>query len=512
MKSTINHIEEQIYKIFENVSQKWINVSSILSKLDLSFITSKIIHKHPIFSIDSLIKLYLYRKIKGFYKYRELIRCLSESKDIKKLGFDKSLPSKRTFNDFLRKKLDKETKIILDDITEKVLAIATQKGKILDIQLVKKAFKEKKDHSRDLREAVKLIKRLVYPQIDLKIHHNAKFTTKDLLDVLVYICQQNDFANNGCETFKKLNSERKSPNGDTLLYHLSKFESKDEIEEIFKKIFDVIFNFAKKNYFVLRRRRVDIAIDVHNIPYYGDKSDDYVVESKQESGTNHFYSFLTCAIVVEGRRFTIDAIPIHKLDKIRMENLVDTIIKRAKSKVHIDKVYLDRGFNSARIVNVLKKNNVKFIMPMQRLETIKAWFDKAEDCKARVINNFRFGYNEKAFVNLVLVDDEEGIKRAFITNVNIPEPLAHHLFSLYRKRWSIETSYRNMDKDFKPRTTSKNYLIRLFYFLFTVCLYNLWVLVNICIGIAIHGKVPNKPIITAKMFVIVFYRVYADYG
>ena len=101
-------------------------------------------------------------------------------------------------------------------------------------------------------------------------------------------------------------------------------------------------------------------------------------------------------------------------------------------------------------------------MPKVRSDTVKAWFDKAEGCEARVINNFEIGTKEKAFVNLVLVNDEEGIKRAFSTNLRIGEQIAPYLFKFYSCRWGIETSYRQMDKDFKPRTTSKNYLIRLF--------------------------------------------------
>lgn len=69
-----------------------------------------------------------------------------------------------------------------------------------------------------------------------------------------------------------------------------------------------------------------------------------------------------------------------------------------------------------------------------------------------------------------------------------------------------------MDHDFKPRTTSKNYCIRLFYFLFTVCLYNLWILVNICVSLVLHDRVSEKPIVTAKLFSIILYRVSVDPG
>ncbi|MHA2010374.1 MAG: hypothetical protein ACW980_23930 [Promethearchaeota archaeon] len=58
--------------------------------------------------------------------------------------------------------------------------------------------------------------------------------------------------------------------------------------------------------------------------------------------------------------------------------------------------------------------------------------------------------------------------------------------------------------DFRPRTTSKNYVVRLFYFLFSTCLYNLWVLANLFLG-AISGRFFTKPVITAKMFGIMLY-------
>ncbi|MBI2499680.1 transposase [Candidatus Woesearchaeota archaeon] len=236
----------------------------------------------------------------------------------------------------------------------------------------------------------------------------------------------------------------------------------------FISIFDIIFNFAKQNYKLLNRRKVNIAYDIHKLPYYGDKNDPYIVEGKPERGTTHFYQFLTCSIVIAGQRFTIDAIPIHKFDNL--SGLLDESLIRVKPKVKIDQAYFDRGFDRAKIINLIKSHRIKFIMPKIRKETIKAYLRKSEDCSARIINDFEIGKNEKATVNLILVDDEEGIKRAFITNFDIPVQLTHYLYSWYGKRWGIETAYRQFDHDFKARTTSKNYHIRLFYFLFSVCL------------------------------------------
>ena len=505
-------IEKELNKTFESVSEKWIKTSSVLKKLNLSLIEQR----QSKFNPESLIKLYLYRKIKGINYYEKAIEHLENNEpDAFDLGFSRDnsnkieFPTKRAFNKFLKEKVNESLKLELDNIAKDILRIATSKGIVLDLELVKKAISDSKDKTKEKRkifqEATKLVKKLIYPQIDIKIKENGKFTTKDLLDVLVHIAYSHDFTTNGSSTFQELYPDIKAPSGDLMLYHFSKLDSVEKINSLFISIFDVIFNFAKQNYKLLNRRKVDIAYDIHKIPYYGDKNDQYVTESEPERGTTHFFQFLTCSIVVAGQRFTIDAIPINNLDNI--EDLVGKSLERVKKKVRIDKAYLDRGFDKPKVINVIKSHKVRFVMPKIRSDTVKAWMRKSEDCKARLIENFEIGRGEeKAVVNLILVDDEEGIKRAFITNFYIPEQLAHYLYTFYSRRWGIETSYRQLDHDFKAKTTSKNYHIRLFYFLFSVCLYNLWVLVNICVSLALYGRLSEKPLLTSKLFAVILYK------
>lgn len=354
-----------------------------------------------------------------------------------------------------------------------------------------------------------MIKKLVYPNIDLKLHHNAKFTKKDFLDVLVHVASNKDYANNGSDTFQVLNPDRESPSGDLMMHHFSKFESLEEIKEMFRKTFDTIFNFVRKEYNLLNQRKLDIAYDVHKIPYYG-SGIIYTFAGKNERGTSNFFQFLTCSIVEKGERFILDILPMSPFDDL--SKLMDESLARVRKKIRINRVYCDRGFNRAKIFRVLKKHKVDFLMPMVRNPSVKSAFDKALYCKARIFKDFKIG-DEK--VNLVLVDDESGIKRAFVCNFDIHPVIAYRLYGLYSRRWGIETSYRNLEHDFKPKTTTRNYHIRLFYFLFSCCLYNLWVLVNICVSIAIYGKIKEKPIITAKMFAILLYKIkddYEDYG
>jgi IS4 transposase len=354
------------------------------------------------------------------------------------------------------------------------------------------------------------MKRLVYPLIKIPLRHNASVTTEDVLDILIFIASRNDFCNNGTNMYKYNHKDKRIPKGDTILYHLSKLQP-EYIRTISEKAFDVIFKFAKREYPLLKRRSVDIAFDIHEIPFYGNKNEWYVSGGKFQNGTAFFYKFITCAIVVAGKRFTLDAQPFSQLDNLT--GIMDRMIKRAKSKVHINYVYMDRGFDCIAVYNLMKKFHLKYLMPKTKSDTVKEWMDKAEGSEAYIVKNFKIGRREKSITTtLVLVNDEDGLKRIFATNINVGLPIAHRLGLLYSKRWGIETAYRQMDKDFKPRTTSTNYNLRLLYFFFTVILFNLWVLVNICVSEKLYGKLLEKPIIASKMFLEILLSVKTNIG
>lgn len=78
---------------------------------------------------------------------------------------------------------------------------------------------------------------------------------------------------------------------------------------------------------------------------------------------------------------------------------------------------------------------------------------------------------------------------------------------LYPKRWGIETSYRKMKEDFSPKTTSKKYIIRLFYFELVVLFYNLWVFVNILVFFSLFDDVKKDPIVHAMDFLQEMYSI-----
>ena len=293
---TANQIESKIREILNQEKGKSIRVSHLLSKIN--FLESK----STKFDINVILRLYLFKRIKGINQYNKLKEYLTKNQiEAFELGIS-TIPPKRTFNNYLTRHNKKE----LDKLVELILSEAVKNNILLDIELVKETIKRKvRVVKKEFQEATRLVKKLVYPKIEIPIHHNAKYSTKDLLDVLTHIATTHDFTNNGSTTFEDMYPDIKTPSSDTLFHHFSKFESVEQITKMSDGILDLILRFLKKEYNVLQNRKVDIAFDVHDIEFYG-KGVPYVCSGKEKNGTNRFFKFLTCSIVTAGKRFIID--------------------------------------------------------------------------------------------------------------------------------------------------------------------------------------------------------------
>jgi putative transposase len=350
--------------------------------------------------------------------------------------------------------------------------------------------------SGNIRTFCILAKDAVYPYMRMKRRHNTVYSDEDFLDMLTHTAMTHDFTNNGSRTFKFFR-QGKTPAARTALHHISKFTSRELLDR-FDGAFEKTLEIAKS--YRVFKNAVDLAIDFTDTPYYGNTNDPMIVGGKKHKGTHFSYRFITLNVVVDGLRFTIMALPRGQLSS--EEKLVRKLIEYAKEHVRIRYVFLDRGFFNRKIINTLQDLDVKFLMPASANPKVKELVVKGE---VPAIHEYemRGSTGHKAYFNLVVAEDDKGLVGAFATNIEVEKGREADLFILYGKRWGIETSYR-LKVDFRPRTTSKNYVVRLFYFLFSTCLYNLWVLANLFLGV-ISGRFFTKPVITTKMFGIMLY-------
>src|SRR3989344_2141587 len=87
-ESPIDYIEKQLKKIFVSLGSRWAKVSSILSKLDLTSLDIK--QRESTYSIDAMLKLYIYKRVKGITTYPNLSADLTKAQDsLIDLGLEK---------------------------------------------------------------------------------------------------------------------------------------------------------------------------------------------------------------------------------------------------------------------------------------------------------------------------------------------------------------------------------------------------------------------------------------
>lgn len=66
----------------------------------------------------------------------------------------------------------------------------------------------------------------------------------------------------------------------------------------------------------------------------------------------------------------------------------------------------------------------------------------------------------------------------------------------YRKRRGVETGYR-VKKEFKIRTSTESYAMRMLFFFLSVVMYNLWVLFNLLSALDRNASV-EKPLMSVS--------------
>jgi len=503
-------IEKEIYstiKLF--TKEKNICIVDFLEKLDISSIKHQEYRKIK-FSYESLIRFILYQRLKKFRFITQTRQHLkNHPEEAIQLGF-KRLPDRRQIGYFQNHIIDDETKELLTYIEDKTNEIAEKFGITFDVATIKPIKPKKISKTRNqyyikdkkTREICHLIKKRFSPFIDFKLNHNSVYKKKEFIDLMIHMGLTRDFAENGCKTFKEIRNE-KSPNSDTLLYHIKNHRDLKEIQKMYLTLFEIMWEMTKQSNIIDIHKSYDVAIDYTEWFYYGDRSTPMVVGKKPERGTTKCYKFATINIVESGKRFTLLALPVNQFDT--REKILKQLFTYALKRIKIKRVYVDRGFFDSTSINTIKQFRLKFLMPCTANSRIKRLLEMLPS--PTVINDYEM---ENSKFNVVIVEDEGGIKRAFATNEQFNEndvDLATRLFLLYGKRWGIETSYKVKKHSFLPKTTSKNYLIRIFYFLFSVLMYNLWLLADLLIWLAIFGEVQQDHLITSKYFGTVLYTI-----
>jgi IS4 transposase len=178
---------------------------------------------------------------------------------------------------------------------------------------------------------------------------------------------------------------------------------------------------------------------------------------------------------------------------------------------------LDRGFDEVLFAQALKESPVNFAIRDKRNSKTNKMWEEAEG-GVNVEHNVTMSRSrppyESVTVTRFVVPANENVDYeyiTFITNRELTRRQAQRVARSYERRWGIETSYRVTD-DFLPKTTSKEFSTRQFYYRFAVLLYNVWILVNAVVAASIGHPSDASPPVTAKYLLVVMRNKHDEQG
>lgn len=337
----------------------------------------------------------------------------------------------------------------------------------------------------EARQVSRAASSLLFPELKFGIAENGTYPSEDFQRVLARVAFDNEFTNAGAKAYQLARGDgvdveagSRNPLARALLYHLRGLDA-DAVDSQFDRVRDAVLTEAVRNR--LFTQPVDVAIDVHNWLYYGDSETPHVSRTDPDRGTDCAYKFATICIVDPSVRFTLGWVALDGNETDELADALRQLVSQARRYVELNRVYFDRGFYRAHLALTLEELVIEFVMRAPQTRKIQRFIaDHDEDT---FVVDYEMARSNpptgRTTVRLVVVPhrSREDDHFCLVTNRDITHDVAHPLAEAYRRRWGIETSYRNVT-EFLPKTSSPTLSVRLFYFLFAVALYNLWVLTN----------------------------------
>jgi hypothetical protein len=219
----------------------------------------------------------------------------------------------------------------------------------------------------------------------------------------------------------------------------------------------------------LRRRPWVVAIDEHREPFYGDRSTFGVTGGQKKQGTKYAYAYATAVLVHRRHRYTVGLVALTGGEK--PHEVVRALLAQMESRgLRLRGVVLDSGFDSGDTLLLLQRRGLSYSVPLRRkggggnrrnavwdleVGTVTAveWkTDKgARPVSTQAVVSRRPGEKDKKVYAFGGWDEKEARGQA---------GRARLARRWYRRRFGIETSYRQMN-ECKARTTKKDVRYRL---------------------------------------------------
>lgn len=242
----------------------------------------------------------------------------------------------------------------------------------------------------------------------------------------------------------------------------------------------------------LRRKKRMVAIDLTLIPYHGQPLFDEkeIYRSSPKSGTTHFHAYATAVVVHSGHRYTLALTHVEHGEA--MKNVVQRLLSLLRRRdIPIKFLLLDKGFFSVAVISYLKRAGQGFIIPAvprgrrptgrKKATGLRALLNKKHGYYPHTLNSNVGGKERSTRVTLCVASKyfthkKSGQRRRkkLLYAVWKVRLTPRDIRETYRKRFGIETSYRQMNEA-RIRTCTRDPRLRLLFVGIALVLRNVWV-------------------------------------
>lgn len=469
---------------------------------------------HP---FEQMVRLFLYRELTG-----ESYGDLADSSELAtELDFD-SIPDpsvlSRTwrdrFDEGVREFVERAAHHAVKENHDREYGVPEVRPKVEVIQEEEspdRDTKEEEDREREeftnaqICRTTRLAREYGFGPFDTGRGQNASYEDVQFFELQAYMGMVGCGTAQGAARFQLQRGLEYGPHGDTHLRAVKQFDRESLIEG-FDDATEALLSRIESE--VSFQRSVTVAIDVTTIPYYGRVEGMPMVSGTKEVGERAF-KFATLSLVGTNIPLILALEPVRESSEWdenpsnEIHRTVRRLLLRAQEHLPIDRVLCDREFDSAKTMQTLSNLDVEYLIPKRKSSREQDAIEQMEEDGMDVaVQEAKVEVETGSHpMRFLYVPSQEGDGTAvFVTNRSVKPSEAETFCERYSQRWQIENEYKSIKNDFLAKTASKDYRVRLFYFVFAALFYNIWRLTDLLLKATVSGKIDHAPELTAGVF------------
>ena len=236
---------------------------------------------------------------------------------------------------------------------------------------------------------------------------------------------------------------------------------------------------------------LDVAIDMHLIPCHSKKLGSDLRGGERKSGTNRFEAYITAQCVNSKSRLILAALYMDKSSSVHesLREIINLCLENVSAVgSRLGLILVDRGFFSVNSISEIERLSLEYLMPCIRTSKVKDSLHRFVTKTLGPISKSEMTNSDKATIQYhMIITEKKRVRKESERTKNAGAPEDRYIafatnapwmdVGEYSKRWTIETCYRLVENA-RAKSFGSNRPARLFCFLYSLTLFNAWVLVN----------------------------------